>query len=197
MLLQDELELTLASLKTSETPHPRSGNKNLEVLIKKEMNYFESGGLIGTYLQFVFNSLMTPVPTSIKAERAFFAAGYLVCKVRSAKFVRSQHSDINNATEEFFDGAINTVPDETDPYASDFYLDEDLVQNKGKAKILLDDVGQGKRTPANRITREKTVNVNTWRRNAIKSRGNSGKQYTNWKNNILPERKIEQVCTET
>ncbi|KAF2888666.1 hypothetical protein ILUMI_17507 [Ignelater luminosus] len=79
MSLQDELELTLTSLKTSETPQPRSSNNNLEVLIKKKMNYFESGGLKGTYLQFGFNSLMTIVPASIEAERDFSAAGYLVC----------------------------------------------------------------------------------------------------------------------
>ncbi|KAF2902538.1 hypothetical protein ILUMI_03650 [Ignelater luminosus] len=49
MSLQDELELTLTGLKTSETPQPRSGNNNLKGLIKKKMNYFESGGLKGTY----------------------------------------------------------------------------------------------------------------------------------------------------
>lgn len=78
MSLQDELELTLTSMKRSggsTAQQPRSGNvSNLETLIKKEMNYFESGGLKGTYrtyLQFTYNSLMTIVPTSVEAERAF------------------------------------------------------------------------------------------------------------------------------
>lgn len=83
MSLQDELELTLTNLKSTGTPQPRSGHNNLDILIRKEINYFESGGLKGTYLQFVYNALMTIVPTSVEAERAFSAAGHIVCKVRS------------------------------------------------------------------------------------------------------------------
>ncbi|CAG5047193.1 unnamed protein product [Parnassius apollo] len=86
MSLENELKLTLTSIKNpgSTAQPPRSGSmSNLEVLIKKEINYFESGGLKGTYLQFAYNALMTIVPTSVEAERAFSAAGYLVCNIRS------------------------------------------------------------------------------------------------------------------
>lgn len=81
--LQDELQLTLTNLKSTGTPQFRSGHNNLDILIRKEMNYFESGGQKGTYLQFVYNTLMTIVPTSVEAERVFSAAGHIVCKVRS------------------------------------------------------------------------------------------------------------------
>lgn len=83
MSLQDILRLTLKRLTTSRTPQPRSGNSNLDVLIRKKMNYLESSGLQGAYLQFAFSSLMTVAPTSVEAELAFSAAGYLVSKIRS------------------------------------------------------------------------------------------------------------------
>lgn len=47
------------------------------------MHLLESGGLKGDHLQFAYNALLTVVPTSVEAERAFSAAGYLACKVRS------------------------------------------------------------------------------------------------------------------
>ncbi|KAF2895531.1 hypothetical protein ILUMI_10644 [Ignelater luminosus] len=104
-----------------------------------------------------------------------------------------------------YEQSSNTL-EKSDPYAidydSDYYPDEqenvenadNLVEEEEKAEISLDDVGQEK-TSVNEITRKKTLSVSKWRKNVIKSRSNSGKQYKHWKNNIVPERKIKPPCT--
>lgn len=79
--LRDELEQTLSRSKTAG--RYSSGLHSLEGIIRKEMNLLQSGGIKGEHLQFVYNALLTVVPTSVEAERAFSAAGYLACKVRS------------------------------------------------------------------------------------------------------------------
>lgn len=97
MSLQDELEMTLTSVKSSGSTvqRPRSTNtSHLEARIKQEMNHFESGGSKGPYLQFAYNALITIVPTSVEAERAFSAAGYLVSNIRS----RLSDNTINTLT---------------------------------------------------------------------------------------------------
>ncbi|CAH2103111.1 unnamed protein product [Euphydryas editha] len=71
--MQDELEMTLNSLNTSGPTQSPSCKNTLEVLIRKEMNYFESTGTKGTDLQFVYNVLMAMTPTSVEAEGAFSA----------------------------------------------------------------------------------------------------------------------------
>ncbi|CAH1971066.1 unnamed protein product [Acanthoscelides obtectus] len=38
--LQDELDLTLTNLKSTGKPQVRSGHNNLDILMRKEINYF-------------------------------------------------------------------------------------------------------------------------------------------------------------
>lgn len=68
--LQEELEEAITSCKD-----PRKAKISLDQLLKKEMNLYESGGSKGELLQFADNCLTTIVPTSVKSERAFSAAG--------------------------------------------------------------------------------------------------------------------------
>lgn len=56
----------------------------LEQKIKDEITFFEKTGTKGTYLQNVYDFLMTIVPTSVESERAFSAAGYICTKIRSS-----------------------------------------------------------------------------------------------------------------
>lgn len=57
---------------------------SLEQKIKDEITFFEKTGTKGTYLQNVYDFLMTIVPTSVESERAFSAAGYICTKIRSS-----------------------------------------------------------------------------------------------------------------
>ena len=52
-------------------------------VIKQEMNLFEATRKRPTKLELRFNALLSIPPTSVEAERAFFAAGLLVTKLRS------------------------------------------------------------------------------------------------------------------
>lgn len=56
----------------------------LEQKIKDEITFSEKTGTKGTYLQNVYDFLMTIVPTSVESERAFSAAGYICTKIRSS-----------------------------------------------------------------------------------------------------------------
>lgn len=47
------------------------------------MNLFENGGTRGHHLQLVYKYLLTIPPTSVEAERAFSAAGYIGNRLRS------------------------------------------------------------------------------------------------------------------
>lgn len=51
--------------------------------IQKEMSLFEGGGSRGDHLQKIYNYLITIKPTSVEAERAFSAAGYINSKIRN------------------------------------------------------------------------------------------------------------------
>uniref|UniRef100_T1IEH5 Dimer_Tnp_hAT domain-containing protein n=1 Tax=Rhodnius prolixus TaxID=13249 RepID=T1IEH5_RHOPR len=57
---------------------------SLEQKIKDEITFFEKTETKGTYLQNVYDFLMTIVPTSVESERAFSAAGYICTKIRSS-----------------------------------------------------------------------------------------------------------------
>lgn len=81
--LQEELEETLRASKTESPFKPVSTSLDkLELLIKKEMDLFECGGTRGRFLQFVYNCLITLLPTSVESERAFSAAGYIATDIR-------------------------------------------------------------------------------------------------------------------
>ena len=51
--------------------------------IKQEMNLFEATKKPSTKLELLFNALLSIPPTSVEVERAFFAAGLFVTKMRS------------------------------------------------------------------------------------------------------------------
>jgi len=71
------------TLNTSPVPVLKK-NPGLEQKIKDEISFFEKTGTRGTYLQNVYDFLMTIVPTSVESERAFSAAGYICTKIRSS-----------------------------------------------------------------------------------------------------------------
>lgn len=78
--LQQELE---QALKACNELQPKALiSDKMDAILKKEMNLYEYGGDRGQYLKFAFNSLLTFVPTSVEAERAFSAAGYLATDIR-------------------------------------------------------------------------------------------------------------------
>ena len=55
----------------------------LEEVIKQEMNLFEATRKRPTKLALLFNALLSILPKSVEVERAFFAAGLFVTKMRS------------------------------------------------------------------------------------------------------------------
>ncbi|CAG4964002.1 unnamed protein product [Parnassius apollo] len=75
--LQEELQESLAALKKPNRSTNSANSLELEILIKKEMNLHEAGGVKGELLEFVHNCLSNVVQTSVEAERAFSAAGVL------------------------------------------------------------------------------------------------------------------------
>lgn len=85
LTLQQELELTISSacICNAICPSPSRAN-SLESIIKKELTLYESGGSMGQYLTFTYKALKGIPPTSVEAERAFSAAGYIASKIRSS-----------------------------------------------------------------------------------------------------------------
>lgn len=61
------------------TKHLKAGMKK----DKKQMLAFETVGIKGKYLTSLHDYLLTTKPTSVDAERAFSAAGYICSSVRS------------------------------------------------------------------------------------------------------------------
>ena len=69
---------------TDNQSNTQSDDRNqIQKVIKQEMNLFEATRKRPTKLEHLFNALLSIPPTSVKAERAFFAAGLFVIKLRS------------------------------------------------------------------------------------------------------------------
>jgi hypothetical protein len=52
-------------------------------VVKKEIRYFEDGGMKGIKLQLIYNYLSTVAPSSIEFERVFSATTQICTKIRS------------------------------------------------------------------------------------------------------------------
>ncbi|XP_063836802.1 probable ATP-dependent RNA helicase DDX46 [Ostrinia nubilalis] len=82
MTLEQELEMELKREKENfnkQKPKPRL---DYEKVLKKEMSVYETERVRGEYLSMVYDYLMILKPTSVEAERAFSAAGYICSSVR-------------------------------------------------------------------------------------------------------------------
>lgn len=83
--LQEELEMKLQKeypeVKVMES---KVLSKNLENVLKKEMIAFEHNGIKSRYLRMAYEYLLTIPPTSVEAERAFSAAGYIRNDLRTS-----------------------------------------------------------------------------------------------------------------
>lgn len=82
LTLQEELQLQINQLATSYTIYTKK-EKDFEKVLKKEMTTFESEGVRGEYLTAIHDYLLSIKPTSVEAERAFSAAGYICSSIRS------------------------------------------------------------------------------------------------------------------
>lgn len=83
MTLEQELEMELKREKENFNKQKPSGQLDYEKVLKKEMSVYETEGVRGEHLSMVYDYLMTLKPTSVEAERAFSAAGYICSSVRS------------------------------------------------------------------------------------------------------------------
>ncbi|GBM19242.1 hypothetical protein AVEN_142491-1 [Araneus ventricosus] len=82
LTLQKELQMQIQQdMKTCSMNTKKE--KNFEKILKKEMTANESEGVRGKYLSSIHEYLLTIKPTSVEAERAFSAAGYICSSVRS------------------------------------------------------------------------------------------------------------------
>ena len=82
--LQEELEMQLNKEKKDTcSVNMDERGKNFEKNIKTEMTEYECSGIKGKYLSLVHDYLNTITPTSVEAERAFSAAGYICSSIRS------------------------------------------------------------------------------------------------------------------
>lgn len=81
--LQEELEFKLQN-DYSEVIESKGLSEDIDKILKKEMSAFESDGTKGKYLRMPYEYLLTITPTSVEAERAFSAAGYLCNDLRSS-----------------------------------------------------------------------------------------------------------------
>lgn len=79
--LDEELEMILKA-RPQERPSCATGSL-FDKQIRQEINLYESGGAKGHHLQSVYQCLSSVVPTSVEAERAFSAAGYIARNIRS------------------------------------------------------------------------------------------------------------------
>lgn len=57
--------------------------KDFVKVLKKEMTAYKTDGVKGKYLTLMHDYLLTLKPTSVEAERAFSAAGYICSSIRS------------------------------------------------------------------------------------------------------------------
>ncbi|CAF4947379.1 unnamed protein product [Pieris macdunnoughi] len=81
LTLQEELQLQIQQEATCYSVHPKK-EKDFDKVLKKEMTTFESDGVRGEYLSAIHDYLLTIKPTSVEAERAFSAAGYICSSIR-------------------------------------------------------------------------------------------------------------------
>ncbi|CAH0403229.1 unnamed protein product [Chilo suppressalis] len=82
LTLEQQLALELKREKESFIK-PKTNVKDYDKNLKKEMSLFETEGVRGENLSLIYDFLMTLKPTSVEAERAFSAAGYICSKLRS------------------------------------------------------------------------------------------------------------------
>lgn len=82
LTLQEELQLQIQQETTCYTIHTKK-EKDFDKVLKKEITAFESEGVRGEYLSAFHDYLLTIKPTSVEAERAFSAAGYICSSIRS------------------------------------------------------------------------------------------------------------------
>lgn len=80
--LQEELEYKLLK-DYSKVIESKGDSEDIDKTLKKEMSVFESDGTKGKYLCMAYEYLVTITPTSVEAERAFSAAGYICNDLRS------------------------------------------------------------------------------------------------------------------
>ncbi|KAF2894217.1 hypothetical protein ILUMI_11942, partial [Ignelater luminosus] len=83
LTLKEKLEKQLKQEKETFKKKPDNKQKDYEKILKKEMACFESDGIRGQYLTLAYNYILTVQPTSVEAERAFCAAGYICSSLRS------------------------------------------------------------------------------------------------------------------
>ncbi|KAF2883708.1 hypothetical protein ILUMI_22458 [Ignelater luminosus] len=83
LTLKKELEKQLKQEKEAFKKKPDNKQKDYEKILKKEMACFESDGIRGQYLMLAYDYILTVQPTSVEAERAFSAAGYICSSLRS------------------------------------------------------------------------------------------------------------------
>ncbi|KAJ2948892.1 hypothetical protein O0L34_g5823 [Tuta absoluta] len=83
LTLKEELEQQLQQEKEIFKRKPDNIQKDLEKILKKEMTNFESDGVRGDYLTLAYKYMLTIQPTSVEAERAFSASGYICSSLRS------------------------------------------------------------------------------------------------------------------
>jgi hypothetical protein len=82
--LEQELEIQLKHEKENFTKlKDTRTEKDYNKILKKEMAVYESEGVRGENLSLVYDYPMTLKPTSVEAERAFSAAGYICSSLRS------------------------------------------------------------------------------------------------------------------
>ena len=81
--LQEELEFQLQK-DYSQVIKSKGLSEDIDKILKKEMSAFESDGTKGKYLHLAYEYLLTITRTSVEAERAFSAAGYLCNNLRSS-----------------------------------------------------------------------------------------------------------------
>lgn len=82
MTLHEELQMQIQQEAKTYSINTKK-QKDFEKILKKEMTAYESEGVRGKYLSFIHEYLLTIKPTSVEAERAFSAAGYICSSIRS------------------------------------------------------------------------------------------------------------------
>ncbi|CAH0560586.1 unnamed protein product [Brassicogethes aeneus] len=82
LTLQEELQMQIQQEAKTYSINAEK-EKDFEKILKKEMIAYESEGDRGKYLPFIYEYLLTIKPTSVEAERAFSAAGYICSSIRS------------------------------------------------------------------------------------------------------------------